>query len=193
MAGRVNQSRFALLGLLSLGPQSGYDLKQLIAWSVGHFWREGYGQIYPTLKQLQAEGLVEPQTTKREAKQRRMPTRTRESARPERKVYVLTEAGRKRLREWLSQPTSASVPRNETLLKLFFGAMVPGAVNRKHVLEERERHAAALSTYDDIEQRLKTQSAESAHLQYWLTTLSYGRHVSRAVVAWADETLKDVV
>ena len=37
---------------------SGYDLGQNIRGSVGFFWNESYGQIYPNLKKLAAEGLV---------------------------------------------------------------------------------------------------------------------------------------
>ena len=35
----------ALLGLLSIAPMSGYDIRQLIPWSIGQFWSESYGQI----------------------------------------------------------------------------------------------------------------------------------------------------
>src|ERR1043166_5381121 len=54
-------TRYALLGLLTLAPQSGasgYDLRRWAESSIGHFWRESYGQIYPVLKQLLRDGLV---------------------------------------------------------------------------------------------------------------------------------------
>ena len=44
----------ALLGMLSLGPMSGYEIRQPIEESIGNFWRESFGQIYPTLKRLVA-------------------------------------------------------------------------------------------------------------------------------------------
>ena len=108
MATRSPQGRYLLLGLLDLEDQSGYDLKQTIEQSVGHFWREGYGQIYPALEQLEQAGLVESHVE-------------RQSGRPDRKVYTLLEMGRERLREWLKEPARDEVPRNELLLKLFFG------------------------------------------------------------------------
>ncbi|MGH9601902.1 MAG: PadR family transcriptional regulator, partial [Terriglobales bacterium] len=52
MRSTTNTTRFALLGLLSLGPQSGYDLKKRMEQSIAHFWSESYGQIYPTLRRL---------------------------------------------------------------------------------------------------------------------------------------------
>src|SRR5277367_6833605 len=99
----------ALLGLLSIKPMSGYDVRQLIPESIGHFWRESYGQIYPALKRLAAAGLVTRRTE-------------RQKGRPDRNVYSLTAAGRKQLRDWLGTPAAQAVPRDELLLKLFFGA-----------------------------------------------------------------------
>ena len=49
----------AMLGLLSLGPATGYELRQLIEGTVGNFWKESFGQIYPSLRQLIAEDLAE--------------------------------------------------------------------------------------------------------------------------------------
>src|SRR6267378_1332508 len=53
----------ALLGLLSLGSMSGYDIRQLISQSIGHFWSESYGQIYPGLK-LFFGGQVSPSVSR---------------------------------------------------------------------------------------------------------------------------------
>src|SRR5262249_20786370 len=103
-----SQSQFAILGLLEQqGPMSGYDLKQRVDGSIGHFWREGWGRIYPTLRGLEAAGMVA----------KRM---ERKRGRPERKVYSIRPAGRKRLREWLGREVTPEVYRSEILLKLFF-------------------------------------------------------------------------
>ena len=58
MAPRSSSTSEALLGLLTIEPMSGYDLGLVIRDSIGHFWNESYGQIYPNLKRLAAEGLV---------------------------------------------------------------------------------------------------------------------------------------
>src|SRR2546429_5742806 len=58
-ARRANTSRYAILGVLSRRPMSGYDVKKLIERSIAHFWSESYGQIYPILNRLAAEGLAE--------------------------------------------------------------------------------------------------------------------------------------
>jgi len=176
---RLNQSQFALLGLLSFGAMSGYDLKQLSGWSVGHFWRESYGQIYPTLKKMATEGLV---SRKNEAN----------PGRPDRYVYALTTAGRKELTAWLRKPPSAEVPRNEFLLKLFFGGLASPSISAEHVAEHRAQCQRALATYKATRKRLEKEAANDPQKPFWLMTLSYGEHMARAKAKWCDETLKEL-
>jgi DNA-binding PadR family transcriptional regulator len=168
----------ALLGLLTMGPRSGYDIRGLIDDSIGHFWRESYGQIYPSLKRLAAEGLVGKKTE-------------RKKGRPDRNVFSLTPAGRQRLKEWLKLPLrEAETPRNELLLKLFFGQHVPAEANRQHVKAFVEIHESALKHYAATEKQLHREEVNDPQLPYWLMTLSFGRHRSEAFVAWGRETLK---
>src|SRR5260370_28739340 len=95
---RANTSRYAILGGLSLGPRSGYDVKKLIEASIAHFWSESYGQIYPILNRLAAEGLA----ARRREKQR---------GKPDRHVYSLTPRGREELQPWLRPPAPLGPPR----------------------------------------------------------------------------------
>ena len=168
----------ALLGLLSIAPMSGYDMRQLIGHSIGHFWRESYGQIYPALKAMTAAGLVAKKTERQKGK-------------PDRNVYSLTEAGRAELRGWLEQPPAVEVPRNELLLKLFFGAHMSPEVNRRHVTEFLEANLRLLKVYGATEKELRAQ-ANDPQMPYWRMTLSMGRHRSRAMVAWCRETLAEL-
>ena len=46
--------------MVALEPRSGYDIKQVVDHSTRFFWAASYGQIYPELKRLAAEGLIEP-------------------------------------------------------------------------------------------------------------------------------------
>src|SRR5688572_19811352 len=104
---RTNRTRYVILGLLSGGPRSGYDIKRVIEETISHFWSESYGQIYPTLQTLMEEGLATADTDVQEGK-------------PSRKVYSLTEAGRAELRSWISAPVDQTPVRLELLLKLYF-------------------------------------------------------------------------
>src|SRR5215469_15774427 len=51
--------RLALLSLLSEGPKHGYQLMKEISERSGGIYRASAGSIYPTLQQLEDEGLIE--------------------------------------------------------------------------------------------------------------------------------------
>jgi len=169
----------ALLGLLSICPMSGYDIRQLIPWSIGQFWSESYGQIYPALKQMTTAGLVERKTE-------------RNKGRPDRHVYSLTRTGREELRGWLELPPAQEVPRNELLLKLFFGSHVAPAVSKEHVEAFLELHEGLLKTYQATAKTLRKERGDNPQLPYWLMPLNMGRHRSLAMVKWCRETLVEL-
>ena len=171
-----NTTRFALLGLLSLRPCSGYDLKKLAEGSIAHFWSESYGQIYPALRRLEAEKLA---TRRREAGR----------GRPDRQVYSLTPAGGRELERWLALPARFEPPRSELLLRLFFGGRVALDASRRQVEAFHALHQQLLQRYDQVERDLRSRHARHPDLGWWLVTLSFGRHRSRAFLAWSAETL----
>src|SRR4051794_17754949 len=69
-----------ILGLLALGPRSGYEIKATVDRSTRFFWAASYGQIYPELRRLERDGLIEGEDAPNGARPRR--------------VYRLTDAGR---------------------------------------------------------------------------------------------------
>src|SRR2546426_6550538 len=71
--------RLAILSLLSEGPKHGYQLIKEMAERSGGLYRASAGTVYPTLQQLEDEGLIESE---------------RQNGK---KVYRLTEAGRQEL------------------------------------------------------------------------------------------------
>src|SRR2546428_7473662 len=116
-ARRPNTSRYAILGVLSRRPMSGYDVKKLIERSIAHFWNESYGQIYPILNRLAAEGLAERR-------------RERQRGKPDRHVYSLTSKGRAELPRWLALPPRPQTRRSEVLLERFPRPARPRAERR---------------------------------------------------------------
>src|SRR2546428_10589522 len=119
MARKAGTTEYAVLGMLALGPGSGYDLKKRIEGSIAHFWSESYGQIYPILGHLASQGLVE----------RRL---ERQKGKPDRQVYSITAEGQERLRAWLTAPARDESLPSELLLKLFFGRRRPPEESMPH-------------------------------------------------------------
>jgi len=169
----------ALLGLLSLRPMSGYDIRQLIQRSIGHFWSESYGQIYPGLRRLAAAGLVAKKTERKKGS-------------PDRHVYSLTAEGREQLRRWLKLPVAEEVARNELLLKLFFGAEVLPGISREHVQTYLELHQRKSQVYGAIAKSLRKEKANDPQLPFCLMTVNLGRHHAAATVKWCKETLAEL-
>jgi PadR family transcriptional regulator, regulatory protein AphA len=100
-----------VLGLLAHGPRSGYDIKTVVDRSTRFFWAASYGQIYPELRRLEREGLVEGEQAPRGGRDRR--------------VYTLTPAGKEALIEWLLGDSVTIELRDESLLRLFFADALP--------------------------------------------------------------------
>lgn len=173
--------------MLSLGPMSGYAMRQLMDWSTGNFWQESYGQIYPTLKRLGEEGFVELEGRADVEGGERTQGQGRTGR--ESKVYRLTEAGQERLNAWLRSPSRPQVARNELLLKIFFSGLAPVEVVRGQVQAFCEGQERDLALYAAIEARLRREAATDKRLPLWLMTLKYGQAESRAMVSWAEEAL----
>lgn len=97
--------RFALLAALSAGPpRTGYDLVRIFDRSVGNVWHAPHTQIYPELRRMEAEGLLDsvevprgPSATKRE--------------------YRITDRGLTVLRELASTPAEPSPEKDSYRLK----------------------------------------------------------------------------
>lgn len=172
-----NQTSYVILGLLSIAPsQTGYDIRKAVEETVGHFWSESYGQIYPTLKRLAAEGLIEPGRAVATGKRRRQ-------------EYSLTAAGHACLREWLAVPFQNDPPRNEFLLKLFFGREAAPSVAWAHVKACQEKNRQMLATLVGFERMASKQPVPNPHQPYWMLTLSLGVALTRAALEWCESAL----
>lgn len=166
----VNRTTYAILGLLTQGPKSGYDIKREAETTISHFWKESFGHIYPVLRRLHEAGWVDRTTEAQTGK-------------PDRHVYHITPAGRAALQSWLREPVEPVVTRNELLLKLFFGEQVEPFVIRAHIATYRQHHEALLAGYQARHADVETDPAK----QFKRLTLLAGIHYCESVIAWCDE------
>ncbi len=164
-----------LLGLLAIEPMSGYDLGMTIRASVGHFWNESYGQIYPNLKKLAAAGYVTSKTERHKGK-------------PDRRIYSITKNGHDRLASWLAVPPQPEVPRNELLLKLFFGDKAAPEVLIRYIEHMLESERAALREFIRIEAEEIVPNQHYPGAPYWKMAARFGQLELQAHVRWAEET-----
>jgi len=96
--------QYAILGLLSRGPLSGYDLKKLISDSSVFYWSGNNNQIYRTLVQLDQDGWVQY-------------TVELQASLPAKKVYSITERGLAELKSWLGSSPELPELRSDFLIR----------------------------------------------------------------------------
>src|SRR5215210_1350084 len=134
----VTATEVAVLGLLSDGERSGYDLLRTAERSVGFFWTPAKTQLYAVLRKLVENGFATAR-------------RVRQLDRPDKTLYRITDAGLERLRAGLEQ-IGSSVNNNPLELRIFFGEHRPLGAVVADLESLRERARAHLAELEEIEQ-----------------------------------------
>ena len=97
--------QYAILGLLSWRPSTGYDLKKIFEESPTMHWSGNNNQIYKSLVKLLDEGMVTNEVQHQEGA-------------PSKKIYSITEEGRARLKEWVLTEPEVPEFKNTFLIQL---------------------------------------------------------------------------
>ncbi|HEY4385489.1 MAG TPA: PadR family transcriptional regulator [Ktedonobacteraceae bacterium] len=129
---------YGVLGLLEYwGPMSGYDLKRMFDHVLAPMWGAVHSQIYHELRRMSTLGWVEME-------------RVEQEARPDRKVYQITQQGRQALREWQEQPPAILQMKDELLLKILFGSFTSPETLANNVRLSISAHEQRLLQYRQI-------------------------------------------
>ena len=173
--------RHILLGMLT-APASGYDLKRQFNQSLAHFWGAELAQIYPTLRGLVDDGLLEVSLHPSDQG-------------PARKVYRRTGEGAAALREWLLSGPVVKRERVSHLAQVFFLHELDAPEDaREFLMELRDQMAARLATLQAIETGWSEDDPrypddlpdESFYPQL---TLRMGLAKFAAVVEWCEDSI----
>jgi len=174
--------KYAILGFLKYRPHTGYEIKQTMDKSTGHFWHAKQSQIYTTLKKLEEGGLVASHPEPQES-------------RPDRRVYTITESGSKELQEWLSQPvTKLDDSKVILLLKLFFSGKEDKETILTQLRLQRSLHERQFELYkteptDFIEEIVALQPDLKRDALLWEATRRFGELHEEIYVTWLEETI----
>jgi PadR family transcriptional regulator AphA len=150
-----------ILGLVALGPRTGYDVKRISDSSTRFFWGASYGQIYPELRRLERDGLVEARDEPR--------------GRVRRRVYRITPEGERVVREWLLDRETAYEVRDEGLLRLFFSELLEPNDVLELVRRRRAWFELSAAYFREIGEELEAQDDE---------VLRYGVELMEWNAAW---------
>src|SRR3954470_2845523 len=100
--------RHAVLALLADEPAHGYEIRRGLEERFGAVLAPiNAGQVYTTLQRLERDELVSDDAVA-------------QAGRPDKRVYRLTEAGRRALEEWLGTASAPTRLRDDFFMKLVF-------------------------------------------------------------------------
>ncbi len=171
MSGNTVNLRFFILGLLAQRPMSGYDVKSYLknlSWLIGS---PSAGSIYPALRTLLQSGMVTVDVKLRED-------------RPPRKVYTITEAGRRELDQWMDQPLGPSGSMKAFMMRLILASHY--APHRLAALMRQRRAEVARHQQELTGSRATTE--KTADLGQRIA-LEYALSVADTELAWLDREL----
>ena len=165
----------ALLGLIALEPRHGYDLAREFAPDtvLGDIVRLELGMLYSHLKRLETDGYI---------------TATIESqaARPPRKIFQLTPAGRLELERWLGEPVAHTRDlRLEFLMKLYVARRYD-ASRANHLIVEQ--HARCEGFVVSLTEQLAAEGDEFHRL-----VLEMRLAQNQAVLTWLERARREIV
>jgi DNA-binding PadR family transcriptional regulator len=171
---------YVVLGMVSLGARSGYEIKQGVERSIRFFWTISQAQIYPSLERLEREGLISG---------REIPT-----GRRRRRVFEITDAGRAELRAWLAE--TEPIPfelRDVGMLKLFFADSSPGSEAGALLQAVRRRSQDRVDTLTAIRPAAEEVAAQGSPHPLLTLELGIAFHQAMADVCarFAEEHFQD--
>lgn len=172
----MRQTDYAILGLLSDSPLTGYEMKRLIDVRFRFFWNESYGQLYPALRSLTAASLIEERIMEQAPKRMQ-------------KRYQITPAGLKALQDWLHLPVEKESIRLEILLKMYFSNLVEEDVMMRHIRVFQQSHEQDLRVLNLFEKELKPIVDRDPNHAQVLKVIDFGQKVNEAYLNWSRETL----
>ena len=184
---------YGILGLLAFwGPLSGYDIKRLFDHTLSAMWGAAQSQIYKELRRMKELGWVEME-------------REEQEARPDRKIYSITDQGHEALRKWQAQPPEVFQLRDELLLKVLFGSFATPAdlaqnlrasiaAHEMRLLEYRQ-NALFLPTRGSVQhndRRPNPYAVEGEEDPYFRLVVRFAIEFEKTYIRWLYEALDEI-
>ncbi|MEF9880948.1 PadR family transcriptional regulator [Streptomyces sp. P9-A4] len=173
--------KHAVLAALLEGEASGYDLAKIFDVSVANFWAATPQQLYRELDRLAVAGLI----TARVVEQER---------RPNKRMFSLTEPGRRDLAAYTSTPPRPSAVRDELMVQVQACDEGDTKAVREFVAQRMETARAKLARYDRLREWMLNGRDEDTYLDEAervgpYLTLMRGRYFEEENLRWGERAL----
>jgi DNA-binding PadR family transcriptional regulator len=170
--------RYAVLASLLDGDATGYELAKRFDASVANFWHALPQQIYGELARMEDDGLVAGEVVV-------------QSARPNKRVFRITEAGRRALADWIDVPVKHRSLKSEILVKMYAADLADAASALAALERYLPQHRAQLERYLALREAMLHGRGEedflrTAHRIGPYLALTRGIAYERGNVEWAE-------
>lgn len=163
---------------------TGYEIDKGFNDSLNFFWQANTSQIYRELNKLEEVGLLKSEWIL-------------QSDKPNKRIYSITEEGKKELDKWLYDMESSIdgtlIMKSSFLMRIFFaGEINPEKaidtikVFKKKCAERKVLMNMARSAIEAYQHEI--DNAEKA--EYWKLTVLFGDEFFTAGLIWADKALE---
>ena len=166
----------ALLGMISLQPSTGYDLKRRFANPPLGVYQPSSGALYPALERLERRGLLASQAPPQAG-----------HGRPRRR-YQLTDEGRQAHLDWVRQPVVPETVAQDLGLHLLRFVMMAQVLPEETVVGFLTSLQTALAGFVASLER-QAAAIETAGNPHPALAVEHGLAVHRASLAWTEEAI----
>jgi PadR family transcriptional regulator AphA len=176
--------RYALLALLAVEPMTGYDLAKRFESSVAFVWHAPDSQIYPELRKMAKEGLLQAEE---------VPW----GPRGKKTQYRITPDGRDAFRDWMSAAVEYSRERDPVHLKAAYLEWAEPSAARQHMQAHIDYHTMRRDQWADMITGLRAGANEMLNKRLAATpeadrrrTLEYKVFTYEGLIARAETEIE---
>lgn len=161
--------RYALLGIISKEPVTGYDVVTIFKQKMIYFWSSTHSQIYKELHKMEDEQLISHKLVI-------------QGNLPNKKVYSLTDEGKKTLIRWaIEEPLKPAKIKDEFLIKTTIFPILTNAEIHTLLDDVIERENSILSKTKEWKEHFSSQEKQDTGT---MLTVEYGIRYSEMYLEW---------
>lgn len=162
----------AILGLLKDRAMHGYEIKKELTAQLGQFWQVSYGSLYPSVRRLEKNGMVERYYPKEGVARRK-------------NIYRITPQGEELFTSRLCERTAVVDDARFGVRFAFFRYM--NANDRVELLERRRAYLTEMVA--DLKEKLKSYKEKIDDYTYRL--MEHRVDTTRADIEWIDRLIAE--
>lgn len=174
--------KHGILGLLNYGSMTGYDIMLTFKKSLNFFWTVQTSQIYRELQTLKSKGWVTDQNIS-------------QSGKPDKKLFSITESGRKELNRWLMEDDTGFETKSPIMMKTFFRGEKSIDENIEFFKKIQKNCGEFMLSMKETPKSISMYKQVVKNPQtslYWKMTIQYGVMYIQTLNEWANQCINEL-